>query len=71
MVSPEAKLIFVSTLGGVLRAVDPWSGELKWSLQEEPVVRVPVDVRAGFTFLPDPQDGSLYLLREGECSLSF
>ena len=61
----EDGLIFVSTLSGWLRAVDPWTGKLKWSLKEEPVVRVPLEIKAGFTFLPDPQDGSLYLLREG------
>jgi serine/threonine-protein kinase/endoribonuclease IRE1 len=31
----------------------------------DPVLRVPVTVQHGFTFLPDPQDGSLYLLGDG------
>ena len=42
VVGVESKLIFVSTLSGWLRAVEPWTGEVRWSLKEDPVVRVPV-----------------------------
>ncbi|EPB70061.1 hypothetical protein ANCCEY_10848 [Ancylostoma ceylanicum] len=31
----------------------------------DPVLRAPTTVKQGFTFLPNPQDGSLYILKEG------
>ena len=30
-----------------------------------PVLRTPNSVKKGFTFLPNPQDGTLYILKEG------
>lgn len=55
--------ILVSTIDGRLRALDAATGEIKWTLQEEPVLRSPSAVKQGFTFLPNPLDGSLYVLK--------
>uniref|UniRef100_A0A914VVH6 Pyrrolo-quinoline quinone repeat domain-containing protein n=1 Tax=Plectus sambesii TaxID=2011161 RepID=A0A914VVH6_9BILA len=63
--APGERQVFVSTLNGELLAMNPRTGHIKWMLKEEPVLRVPVTVQHGYTFLPDPQDGSLYLLIEG------
>ncbi|WKX97490.1 hypothetical protein Q1695_013282 [Nippostrongylus brasiliensis] len=35
------------------------------SIMDEPILRAPTTVKQGFTFLPNPQDGSLYTLKEG------
>lgn len=37
----------------------------KISSTSEPVLRAPNTVKQGFTFLPNPQDGSLYVLKDG------
>uniref|UniRef100_A0A4W6FWX7 Serine/threonine-protein kinase/endoribonuclease IRE1 n=1 Tax=Lates calcarifer TaxID=8187 RepID=A0A4W6FWX7_LATCA len=54
-------LLFVSTLDGSLHAVSKQSGDIKWTLREG--------------FLPDPNDGSLYVLggkhKEGLMKLPF
>uniref|UniRef100_A0A8C5EHX0 Serine/threonine-protein kinase/endoribonuclease IRE1 n=1 Tax=Gouania willdenowi TaxID=441366 RepID=A0A8C5EHX0_GOUWI len=70
---PES-LLFVSTLDGNLHAVSKQTGDIKWTLQEDPIIQVPVY----FTepgFLPDPNDGSLYVLggkhKEGLVKLPF
>lgn len=55
--------ILVSTIDGQLRALNAATGEIKWTLQEEPVLRSPSSVKQGFTFLPNPLDGSLYVLK--------
>uniref|UniRef100_A0A8C9WEF5 Serine/threonine-protein kinase/endoribonuclease IRE1 n=1 Tax=Scleropages formosus TaxID=113540 RepID=A0A8C9WEF5_SCLFO len=66
---PET-LLFVSTLDGHLHAVSKQSGEIKWTLKEDPIIQVPVP-----GFLPDPNDGSLYVLggknKEGLMKLPF
>jgi len=31
----------------------------------EPVIKVPSEVTSGYSFLPDPKDGSLYALSDG------
>lgn len=62
---PEVSMILVSTLDGRLRALDVATGKEKWEMQEDPVIRAPSTVTQGFTFLPNPQDGSLYSLKEG------
>ncbi|XP_018596207.2 serine/threonine-protein kinase/endoribonuclease IRE1 isoform X1 [Scleropages formosus] len=70
---PET-LLFVSTLDGHLHAVSKQSGEIKWTLKEDPIIQVPVywDEPG---FLPDPNDGSLYVLggknKEGLMKLPF
>uniref|UniRef100_A0AAR2IZQ2 Serine/threonine-protein kinase/endoribonuclease IRE1 n=1 Tax=Pygocentrus nattereri TaxID=42514 RepID=A0AAR2IZQ2_PYGNA len=59
---PES-LLFVSTLDGSLHAVSKKTGDIKWTLKE------------GTCFLPDPNDGSLYVLggknKEGLMKLPF
>ncbi|KAL4624470.1 serine/threonine-protein kinase/endoribonuclease IRE2 [Arapaima gigas] len=70
---PET-MLFVSTLDGHLHAVSKQTGEIKWSLKEDPIIQVPVywDEPG---FLPDPNDGSLYVLggknKEGLMKLPF
>uniref|UniRef100_A0A8D3BII5 Serine/threonine-protein kinase/endoribonuclease IRE1 n=1 Tax=Scophthalmus maximus TaxID=52904 RepID=A0A8D3BII5_SCOMX len=70
---PES-LLFVSTLDGSLHAVSKQSGEIKWTLREDPVIQVPVYLTEP-GFLPDPNDGSLYVLggkhKEGLMKLPF
>uniref|UniRef100_A0A674MCQ4 non-specific serine/threonine protein kinase n=1 Tax=Takifugu rubripes TaxID=31033 RepID=A0A674MCQ4_TAKRU len=57
---PES-LLFVSTLDGSLHAVSKQTGDIKWTLREDPIIQVPVYVTEP-GFLPDPNDGSLYVL---------
>ncbi|KAJ0033570.1 hypothetical protein NQD34_000677 [Periophthalmus magnuspinnatus] len=70
---PES-LLFVSTLDGSLHAVSKQSGDIKWTLREDPVIQVPVYLTES-GFLPDPNDGSLYILggkhKEGLVKLPF
>ncbi|KAM9792182.1 LOW QUALITY PROTEIN: serine/threonine-protein kinase/endoribonuclease IRE1 [Neosynchiropus ocellatus] len=70
---PES-LLFVSTLDGSLHAVSKQSGDIKWTLREDPVIQVPVYITEP-SFLPDPNDGSLYILggkhKEGLMKLPF
>ncbi|NWJ11629.1 ERN1 endoribonuclease, partial [Crypturellus undulatus] len=70
---PET-LLFVSTLDGNLHAVSKSTGDIKWTLKDDPILQVPVYV-AEPAFLPDPNDGSLYVLggknKEGLMKLPF
>ncbi|XP_026215953.1 serine/threonine-protein kinase/endoribonuclease IRE1 isoform X2 [Anabas testudineus] len=70
---PES-LLFVSTLDGSLHAVSKQSGDIKWTLREDPVIQLPVYLTEP-GFLPDPNDGSLYVLggkhKEGLMKLPF
>lgn len=70
---PES-LLFVSTLDGNLHAVSKQSGDIKWTLREDPVIQLPVYLTEP-SFLPDPNDGSLYVLggkhKEGLMKLPF
>uniref|UniRef100_A0A8C4FCN3 Serine/threonine-protein kinase/endoribonuclease IRE1 n=1 Tax=Dicentrarchus labrax TaxID=13489 RepID=A0A8C4FCN3_DICLA len=70
---PES-LLFVSTLDGNLHAVSKQSGDIKWTLREDPIIQVPVYLTEP-GFLPDPNDGSLYVLggkhKEGLMKLPF
>ncbi|XP_011874492.1 PREDICTED: serine/threonine-protein kinase/endoribonuclease IRE1-like [Vollenhovia emeryi] len=62
-------LLLLSTLGGLLVGVDKRSGKIRWQQDDEPVVKVPVNLAGSKMpmFLPDPRDGSLYLFgRESE-----
>ncbi|XP_060605820.1 serine/threonine-protein kinase/endoribonuclease IRE1-like [Ruditapes philippinarum] len=59
------ELVFVSTISGKFYAVSKQTGKTLWSLEEEPVIKVPTDVSSGYSFLPDPKDGSLYALSDG------
>ncbi|MBN3274169.1 ERN1 endoribonuclease, partial [Polyodon spathula] len=56
---PET-LLFVSTLDGNLHAVSKQTGDIKWTLKEDPIIQVPVYLTEP-GFLPDPNDGSLYV----------
>ncbi|XP_015232817.1 PREDICTED: serine/threonine-protein kinase/endoribonuclease IRE1-like [Cyprinodon variegatus] len=70
---PES-LLFVSTLDGSLHAVSKQTGDIKWTLREDPVIQVP-NYLTEPGFLPDPNDGSLYVLggkhKEGLMKLPF
>ncbi|NXV79112.1 ERN1 endoribonuclease, partial [Atlantisia rogersi] len=70
---PET-LLFISTLDGNLHAVSKSTGDIKWTLKDDPILQVPVYV-AEPAFLPDPNDGSLYILggknKEGLMKLPF
>lgn len=70
---PES-LLFVSTLDGNLHAVSKQSGDIKWTLREDPIIQVPLYLTEP-GFLPDPSDGSLYVLggkhKEGLMKLPF
>ncbi|KRZ03121.1 Serine/threonine-protein kinase/endoribonuclease ire-1 [Trichinella zimbabwensis] len=58
--------IFISTISGALYVVDSITGNIKAVLQESPVSTAPLNIRSVFTFLPDPRDGSLYVINKGE-----
>ncbi|XP_061575503.1 serine/threonine-protein kinase/endoribonuclease IRE1 isoform X1 [Cololabis saira] len=70
---PES-LLFISTLDGSLHAVSKQTGDIKWTLKEDPIIQVPVYLSEP-GFLPDPNDGSLYVLggkhKEGLMKLPF
>ncbi|XP_032242727.1 serine/threonine-protein kinase/endoribonuclease IRE1 [Nematostella vectensis] len=56
---PES-FLFVSTLDGTMHAVRKTTGDIRWSIKEDPVLSTPVFLRPGAIFIPDPKDGSLY-----------
>lgn len=58
--------ILISTLDGSLHAVNKYTGEVKWTLKEAPVLHLPVNLTKRPTFLPDPKDGTLYIYGTGE-----
>uniref|UniRef100_A0A8C6M0Y5 Serine/threonine-protein kinase/endoribonuclease IRE1 n=1 Tax=Nothobranchius furzeri TaxID=105023 RepID=A0A8C6M0Y5_NOTFU len=64
----------ISTLDGSLHAVSKQTGDIKWTLREDPIIQVPVYLTE-LGFLPDPNDGSLYVLggkhKEGLMKLPF
>ncbi|EZA61735.1 hypothetical protein DMN91_004412 [Ooceraea biroi] len=55
--------LLLSTLGGSLVAVGQRSGKIRWQLDDEPIVKVPINLSETKMpmFLPGPRDGSLYL----------
>lgn len=53
-------LLFVSTLNGTMYAITKKTGDVKWSMQDNPVVKAPLRIHPGGTFLPNPHDGTLY-----------
>ncbi|XP_055543489.1 serine/threonine-protein kinase/endoribonuclease IRE1 [Wyeomyia smithii] len=65
----EETLLVFSTLGGGLTAIDPLSGEIRWSIADEPAIRVPSLSEMNPHYLPDPRDGSLYTYRNPEGGL--
>ncbi|KAG8557564.1 hypothetical protein GDO81_016659 [Engystomops pustulosus] len=70
---PES-MLFVSTLDGKFHAVSKKTGDVLWTLTDDPVIQVPFYVSEP-AFLPDPSDGSLYILggrnKEGLMKLPF
>ncbi|XP_068100352.1 serine/threonine-protein kinase/endoribonuclease IRE2 [Hyperolius riggenbachi] len=73
-VSIPESLLFVSTLDGSFRAVSKKTGDVMWTLKDDPVFQVPFYVSEP-DFLADPSDGSLYILggrnKEGLMKLPF
>ncbi|XP_011240121.1 serine/threonine-protein kinase/endoribonuclease IRE2 isoform X3 [Mus musculus] len=59
-VRPES-LLFVSTLDGSLHALNKQTGDLKWTVKDDPIIQGPMYVTE-MAFLSDPADGSLYVL---------
>ncbi|KAM5328708.1 serine/threonine-protein kinase/endoribonuclease IRE2 isoform 4-T4 [Glossophaga mutica] len=58
--SPES-LLLVSTLDGSLHALSKQTGDLKWTLKDDPIIQRPMYITET-AFLSDPADGSLYFL---------
>lgn len=58
------QLLLLSTLDGTVICVERKTGHVLWKLKDEPVIRVPLKGEKVPTplFLPDPKDGSLYVL---------
>ncbi|XP_051003136.1 serine/threonine-protein kinase/endoribonuclease IRE2 [Acomys russatus] len=57
---PES-LLFVSTLDGSLHALNKQTGDLEWTVKDDPIIQGPMFVTET-AFLSDPADGSLYIL---------
>ncbi|XP_067316636.1 serine/threonine-protein kinase/endoribonuclease IRE2 [Anolis sagrei] len=74
VVAPDS-LVFISTLDGSLHAVSKTTGDIAWTLKDDPALQAPIDVGAQPAFLPDPNDGSLYVVggknKEGLMKLPF
>ncbi|NXG71857.1 ERN1 endoribonuclease, partial [Baryphthengus martii] len=70
---PET-LLFISTLDGNLHAVSKSTGDIKWTLKDAHVPPTSL-LLSRPAFLPDPNDGSLYILggknKEGLMKLPF
>lgn len=60
--SADESLILASTLEGNLIAIDKRTGITNWILQNEPVIKLSKELSKTFNLLPDPKDGSLYML---------
>ncbi|XP_045704754.1 serine/threonine-protein kinase/endoribonuclease IRE2 isoform X2 [Phyllostomus hastatus] len=58
--NPES-LLLVSTLDGSLHALSKQTGDLKWTLKDDPIIQRPMYITET-AFLSDPADGSLYIL---------
>uniref|UniRef100_A0A914HE57 Uncharacterized protein n=1 Tax=Globodera rostochiensis TaxID=31243 RepID=A0A914HE57_GLORO len=65
---PADTLLLVSTIDGYMNAIDAHTGAHKWRFHEGPLLSSPVSIQRGFTFIPDPRDGQLYLVVEGRLS---
>uniref|UniRef100_UPI00358F8FFC serine/threonine-protein kinase/endoribonuclease IRE1-like isoform X2 n=1 Tax=Myxine glutinosa TaxID=7769 RepID=UPI00358F8FFC len=59
--NPTETMLLVLSLDGTLRAVDSRSGKLLWELDGDPMITMS-ETPTEPTFLPDPQDGSLYVM---------
>ncbi|KAJ8935645.1 hypothetical protein NQ318_010553 [Aromia moschata] len=60
----DKRLLLFATLDGTLTAIEQESGKIRWNIKDNPPVQVPLDTSNAIIpiFLPDPRDGSLYLL---------
>lgn len=58
----DGSLVLVSTLEGNLIAINKRTGIIKWKLEDEPVIKLSKELSKTFNLLPDPKDGSLYML---------
>lgn len=59
LLAPNPYLLLV-TLDGTYLAINKLTGQIKWTLQDEPIIHIPPTVLEKAAFLPDPKDGSLY-----------
>jgi serine/threonine-protein kinase/endoribonuclease IRE1 len=60
--------LVVSTIDGYLTAIDVTNGLEKWKSKEGPLLTSPLNIQQDFTFIPNPQDGQLYILGDGRLS---
>ncbi|GAB6029558.1 hypothetical protein CHUAL_005303 [Chamberlinius hualienensis] len=60
---PSTSLLIV-TLDGNYYAINKATGQLRWTIKDEPTVTIPYPVSDKITFLPDPKDGSLYAIND-------
>ncbi|XP_066254713.1 serine/threonine-protein kinase/endoribonuclease IRE1-like [Euwallacea similis] len=60
----DDRILVIATLDGTLVAVDKHNGDIKWKIKDQPIVQVPLQTSDALIpiFLPDPRDGSLYLM---------
>nr|XP_018916494.1 PREDICTED: serine/threonine-protein kinase/endoribonuclease IRE1-like [Bemisia tabaci] len=62
----ERSLLLVSTLDGSFIGVDQQTGDVRWKVKDEPTIRMPINSDNSIMpmFLPDPKDGSLYIINK-------
>ncbi|XP_054285066.1 serine/threonine-protein kinase/endoribonuclease IRE1 [Macrosteles quadrilineatus] len=67
LIKDADSLLVLSMLDGSLIGVDHLTGLVRWRLHNDPVVKVPPGSKSALepVFLPDPKDGSLYMLASG------
>ncbi|XP_050310962.1 serine/threonine-protein kinase/endoribonuclease IRE1-like isoform X2 [Anthonomus grandis grandis] len=60
----DSRPLVIATLDGTLTSLDKHSGKIQWKIKDHPIVQVPLDTSEALIpiFLPDPRDGSLYLM---------
>uniref|UniRef100_A0A915CV82 Pyrrolo-quinoline quinone repeat domain-containing protein n=1 Tax=Ditylenchus dipsaci TaxID=166011 RepID=A0A915CV82_9BILA len=64
----DAGIMLISTIDGYITAIDAETGRDKWRFKEAPILESPISIQQGFTFIPNPRDGQLYLVVEGRLS---
>ncbi|CAG0897546.1 unnamed protein product [Darwinula stevensoni] len=63
-------ILLVSALEGSLTAVGKETGAVRWRFQYDPVIKVLSETKTSQLFLPDPKDGSLYMLQTGRSGMA-
>ena len=58
----DESIILLSTIEGTLIAISKKTGLIKWKLEDQPVIKLSRELSEVFNLLPDPKDGSLYVL---------